>query len=237
VAPAGAIRTATFAALVVVGVGACGGADGAGPDAGTIDAADGAADGGTEPGGLHLRLRATPSLPASLGGDHDVTVDQLALVLDDLRLVGDAAPGDARTRIERAELEWPGDDVRTFRFPEAPPGVYAYVLATIDRFRFAGEVTLEGEEREGEDHEYELEDEQASLALSIALPDLVLEPGGERTIDLIVDVAAVVGPIDWSAAPTEEDEIELEDDHPIMDGVRDRLVDGGISLADDGEPD
>lgn len=218
--PAGA-RAAGLIAILAAACG--GGSPPSGPDAGGgggVDAGDGGVVGDE---GLHLVFHADPTLPADLGGEFQARITEVnETILEDLRVVGDAAPGDDRTRIDQLRLDWPRETDPEVWFQDAPPGMYASVLATLNRYDLRGTVVVDGVERD-----FEINDEQAGISLSIPLPDVTLEAGQIVTIDLDVALGAVVLGIDWSAVELDEDgDLELDDDDPQAPAVVEALRTG-----------
>lgn len=202
--PAGAIAAALAA---VAGAACSGGAPSGDADAGGVDASG---DGG-QTSGLELRFAPDPALPSDAGGDFDATITRIKFDFADLRVVGDAAPGDERTRLAVFKVDWPTDGAVAAGFGSAPPGVYSYVLATITEYKIEGTVMLDGET------EFQIEDDTA-LALSLPL-DLVLEPGGFLQLDVSVDVDALVRQIRWDEAPIDDGKRKIEGDAELADEV------------------
>ena len=107
-------RALAIAALVILAP-ACGGEPGVGADAAPGPGGDGGPDGGDGglPGaGLVLDIEGGPGLPATLGGTYSPVATRARLELENVRVIGDAAPGDERTTEAFVLLAWPdaGDD-------------------------------------------------------------------------------------------------------------------------------
>ncbi len=200
--------------LVSLAVAACG-PGGVAPDAGeNVD------DSGT-PGdaGLLIGWRA-PGIDQAQDG---LTVTQIDLNLRDLRVVGDAAPGDETYRGSQS-VKLDGGDEPFTRFDRAPPGMYSAFEFTIARgadgeasWEMRGKVELDGE-----DVDWELEDED-DAAIELALGGLDLAAGELRTITVDVDVVAILGEIDWENVPRDDGKIVIDDDSPLMPAIRARL--------------
>jgi len=154
----------------------------------------------------------------------DVTVEELRLWLSDLRVVGDAAPGDDRTYLAYAELQLDGGDEPEQHFPDAPPGRYSSLDFALrgpvdgeDAWRLLGTVLIDGTT-------YTL-DIADSATTTFTLPlDLMLLAGQARIIHVEVDVAAVISGVDWSVMPRDGDRVEISDDDPEFAPFRARLV-------------
>jgi hypothetical protein len=215
------MRRAYIPLLLAAAVAAAGGgcsddAPGA-PDAGDTD---GGIDGGGS-GGLRLTWQATPAPTAEIRAD--LTVDKVHLSLRDVRCIGDAAPGDSRTWRAALELEWnSGNAPAPLVFDDAPPGIYSSFELRLDGNGEEG-YELEGTVlHEGEWSRWKVED---SEALSVSLPlEVRLEVGGVVTIPIDLDLAAVLGPINWEEVEGEEDTIEIGNGDPQLPAIRQRLV-------------
>jgi hypothetical protein len=177
-------------------------------------------DAGGAAAGLILEWKVVPALPAALPGD--VRLTEVRLNLRDVRVLGDSAPGDGRTAVDRLELTWRVDQgPAPLAFLQAPPGLYSSLRYRVgdgdeDGIELSGTVR-----RDGEDVDFEIED---SMALGIDVPlSLELTPGEQVTLEVRLDTAAVLGGIDWSEAEVEDGEIKLDDDSAQLQGVRDRL--------------
>jgi hypothetical protein len=172
-------------------------------------------------GGLLVVFRASPAPPAVIGGEFACELEDVRLDLEDLRIVGDAAPGDDRTRVDRLELEWPTNDPEDLEvwFEDAPPGNYSNAFATLTRYDFDGSVTIDGD-----NVEFELARESTAITLSIPLGGVVLEPGTIATIVIEVSVAPLLIEFPWDEADDDGGEIQPEDDDPILEPVSDALA-------------
>src|SRR5688572_25830696 len=125
-------------ALVALLAAACSVESASRPDGGPVPGDDGGGPGPDAPvgsAGLVIEFRGVPALPASLGGDFDPELQDVRLDLEDVRAVGDAAPGDERTSRDQLRLEWRagdsegegdgddggGNDPVVVTFDQAPP--------------------------------------------------------------------------------------------------------------------
>jgi hypothetical protein len=102
--------------VLLVGVLGCGAAPPDGPDASVTSSA--------------LKL-AWSSQPDSIPGTatDKITITSASFSLDNLRIVGDAGPGDPRTSLDQLTLGWSGESAPTTQtFPDAPAGLYSRVV-------------------------------------------------------------------------------------------------------------
>src|SRR4029079_15907615 len=153
------------------------GEDGGGPGP---DAGEGAA-------GLVLEFHGMPMLTASLGGDFNAELEEVRIVLENVRAVGDAAPGDERTTRDELRLDWYGasdddggdpanNEPVLVTFDQAPPGLYSNIYSEVVHYRMQGQVEVESNERE-----FDINDSPSTaLAISISLGGVTLEAGETR---------------------------------------------------------
>jgi len=181
---------------------------------------DGGSDGGGGSGGLELQWHSV-GVDGPVG---EVTVETLGLWLSDLRIVGDAAPGDDRTYLSYAELQLDGGDEPEQHFPDAPPGRYSSLDFALrgpvdgeDAWRLRGTVLIGGAPYTLDVHD------ETTTAFSLPL-DLMLAAGESRIIHVEVDVAAVISGVDWSAMPRDGDRVEIDDEDAELAPFRARLV-------------
>jgi hypothetical protein len=219
-------------ALAALLAAACTTESGSRADAGAVSGEDG---GGSGPdaaigsAGLVLEFRGVPTLPASLGGDFDAELEEVRLDLENVRAVGDAAPGDERTSRDELRLDWSGEgdddggdgssnEPVIVTFDQAPPGLYSNVFAQLTSYRLRGEVELE----EDNERDFEVDDAPpAGIALSIPLGGVTLEAGETRRV--VIEVSCVDAVIDtpWDQVDEEEGNLVVdEEDAAQIDPIR-----------------
>lgn len=212
----------------------------------TDDGDGGPPDGGMASAGLVLEFRGDPTLTAEVGGDFDAVLGSVRLDLEEVRAIGDSAPGDERTTRAAVQLDWHGegeeeeeeeepgeadnDPVRV-TFADAPPGLYSLVLAQVVHYHVHGTVVVDAVT-----HEFEIEDEPPSdLAISVDLEGLVLEPDAIREVELVVSIAEAVAGLRWDeVTPDGDGKLEVsEGDSEHIEPVRD-AVEQAFQLVGDG---
>lgn len=247
------------ALTLVVSMAACSPTPPAVPDGGAAGV-DGSVEGDgsvDEPPtrGIVLRFVADPALPASLeDGEVAVVIESVELRLEDLRVIGDAAPGDERTRIDWLRLGWPagdgggrddghdgewdgdgdgtGDGAGTgdveIEYADAPPGIYSLFRASVVGF------DIDGEARGGEvDYEFDVDrDSGQPLAIEIELGSAALEPGGIIELTARFDARQAVAGVPWDELSAGDDgEVEIDSEDAVMGDIEAALV-GSFSLAE-----
>jgi len=183
---------------------------------------------GAGPATLTVTFAPDPGIPAALGGTFAVEVDRLELRLRDLRAIGDAAPGDPRTSRAELTLAWPEGQEPAARFPEAPPGFYSRLKASVAEYRVRGQVT-----RGAEVLPFEIEDEGSMVPVEVALA-VEVRAGQVTEVPVLVAVGAFVDSIPWGSLPAEEGKLELHADDPELQAVRTALA-GAFRCRDPGQ--
>ncbi len=222
-------------ALVGLFAAACSVSSGSRPDAGGPDPGeDGGAstpDAAVGSAGLVLELRGVPALSAQLEGDFDAVLEEVRIDLENVRAVGDAAPGDERTTRDQLLLEWsgesdgdggedPNNEPVVVTFDQAPPGLYSNVFAELTDYRLRGEVEVE----EDNERDFDIDDQpDTPLAISIPLGGVMLEVGETRRV--VIDVSCVDAVIDipWDLVDEEEGNLVVNKDSDYIDAARDAM--------------
>lgn len=178
---------------------------------------------GSGTGGLVVQWASTPeSWPGDLGDG--VTIERATFAFDNLRVVGDAGPGDPRTTASGFMVRW--DDNTTpseLMFSDAPTGLYSQVSMAIDghlateTFEIRGHVNVNGT-----DYEYRIDGDNA-IAVTVAI-DKTLMPPETATVTLRINFQHALDALDFSTLEVESGRIELSDDDAQMPVFRQKLV-------------
>jgi hypothetical protein len=185
-------------------------------------------------GGLTLRFIATESpLPLAVADDRSLT--EVRLEAASVRAIGDAAPGGAETTRTDYEMVWHESDAPSaIAFDSAPVGLYSSV-----------EVRLEGEG--GDDDGFVIEGQALREAtfqpyrivgnepLTITVPTSTrLEAGVMATIRIDVDLASMIGGINFADWPFVDGAIQVDgDNEAIHVAIREAFV---FHVSGDGAP-
>ena len=200
----GLIRCGVLAgSLVACHTAAPSGPDGATPDVG--------GSGGTA--GLHVAFTSDPVLIPGLLDD-TLSLDLVVFKFDNLKVIGDAGPGDPRTTANNFEVKW---DTTTspppIDFVTAPTGLYSKVSFQIDghlideSYVFKGHVTVAGT-----NYPFEVED-RSTLSLSLDCSRM-LEAGGADTIKVKFAFKDALESVDWANVHNRNGVLELDDTDP-----------------------
>jgi hypothetical protein len=216
------------------------GGDGGGTDASPGD------DGGGQ-AGLGLAFGSIPGLPGSVSGTYAAYLQEARVQLQDLRALGDSAPGDSRTTEPSLELRWGGggdddggggekdggsggddllpaadDDISVF-FATAPPGKYSDVKADVVSYRLRGTVMVGATQ-----YEFEIEDEPPTpLHVNISLGEFQLDANTNRTISIKADLGPAVTEVTWNqVTPEGGGELRIDGGYAGISTLRESLVAG-----------
>lgn len=169
--------------------------------------------GGADPDGppataQELVVKFTPKdrIPGALGGTWDAEVTRARLVLAELVVVGDTAPGDERTRLASVPLVW-GDEetVDTAHLPDAPLGRYSRLEARFAAIQLVG--TLGGEV----DGPFEIDVAPVSgWTFAFSFEPVTLAAGRDAEIDVEVDLRRLVDAIQWGDVEEEGGTLTVE---------------------------
>lgn len=212
---------------------ACSVSSGTGPDSGPEPGEDGGGpddDGSVGAAGLVLEFQTVPALTAVLGGDFPAELEEVRIDLENVRAVGDAAPGDSSTTRDQLRLDWRGEDDGDpaengpviVSFSQAPPGLYSHVLAQVKSYRLRGSVELE---EGGDDRDFDIEDSPASLSISIPLGGVMLEGGETRELAIEVSVVDAVVETRWDEiTPDAEGNLRITSSSPQISAIREQIA-------------
>lgn len=205
--------------LVVMVATACGTPDD--PPVGADAGSDAAPDEDTigPAAGIVVEFESRPSIPGTFENQDRIDAVEIALV--NLRVQGDVTPDD-RTTEPSFTLDWVSPmcgSAECAEFPQAPPGLYSLVVATITSFRIEGEVDVGGNAMP-----FVIEDPAADLDVDFSFPPVPVHPGDPGRIQVEVRLDQLVEEVDWEQVPVSgEGVLELGPSDPQFDDVEDRL--------------
>ena len=188
------------------------------------------ADAGTDSGdggsialesGIGLLFRGEPSFAESFTHNNNtISLESVEFTIVDLRLIGDAASGDARTRKEVVELEWNDESELPIGvgYELAPPGLYSRVRGTVVAFEIEGNVIVDGNPSVG----FEVDQEGSVLAFEFEL-DSSLDAGEALVLGVTVDLQKITEEIPFEELSIEEGKIEIEDGSEAMNKVEEKI--------------
>jgi hypothetical protein len=186
-----------------------------------VDADPTAPDAMPPAGGLTFRFVAKPELPTNPDGAFEVVIDEARYELTEIRAIGDAAPGDARTSMAVFEIQFDEGAETDLDFPLAPQGIYSFLFGDVERYYLRGQLV-----KGGESVDFQIDDHDHEVELAIDLGQLEL--GADPVVCTIeMDLRAITREVDWTLLEPEdgEDEIEIDNDFPAIDLLRDKADD------------
>jgi len=212
----GMIRCGALAGYLVACLVACNSSNPAGTDSGAPDGSTGAA-------GMHVTWSTSPAMwPGAIASGFQL--DNATFLFDNLKVIGDAGPGDDRTSANAFQLHWDATNMpATIDFTDAPTGVYSKVTFQIDghliqsSYKLHGHVTVSNVSVP-----FEIEDrEELSLSLQC---NRTLAPGGSVTIDVVLDFTDALKSVDWTKVHTDDSgNLELDTTDSQMPAFRDKF--------------
>jgi hypothetical protein len=192
-------------------------------------------DGGiVGPSGLVIEWSSAPaSWPADVGDG--VTLKCARFAMNNLRVVGDAGPGDPRTTASAMEMRfaWDNDcskaDQRptNITFDDAPTGLYSQVAIVLDRDS-SGTGSDDSYEIEGtvmlgsQLWEWKIQDTNA-VNFNVGIDEMV-SPGEIATIPLRINFTHALDSVDWATLDLSDGRLELEQGDTQMPTFRAKLI-------------
>jgi hypothetical protein len=162
---------------------------------------------------------AWDSKPETIPGDgpSNTRVERAVFRIANLRVVGDAGP----LTVGAATLEWAaGTTPAALALADAPSGLYSRCVFDLSGAPYAYEIT--GTVRDGDTMTpFTIRDTQ-STAIAVDY-GVMLPPGGSAEVRIDVDIARLVGVVDFSQVPLQGGQYLVEDGSPQLVRVRDEL--------------
>ncbi|NVB82891.1 MAG: hypothetical protein HOV81_31225 [Kofleriaceae bacterium] len=187
----------------------------------TVTPVDGAGSSGTA--ALSIQWKAVPGdWPGDINSS--VTIDEARFSFDNLRVIGDAGPGDPRTTETTFEVRWDsGTTPASIDFDNAPIGLYSQLsLQIAGRDLSKNSYELRGTVDIGDRMEFRIEDKlPMPIALSI---DKMLMPNKTATVELEIDFVHALSGVDFETMDVDNGRLELNETDPEIIGFRKKLV-------------
>jgi hypothetical protein len=206
---------AVLTALIGCGTGEVSGPDAGHRDGDVLPGDDGGSTNGTR---LTIEIEIKPSLPADVGGPHKIMIEEVVFDLTNVRVIGDSAPGDARTTIPTRRLTWSGSGNEEIDYPDAPPGIYSTFIANVENYQIRGDLDLPGP---GGEQQFEIDDTPPGVhTIIVSLGGVRLEPNQPKTIKIDFDLGDGIKDLPWDTYPIEDGMVEVDEDDSVIDEVR-----------------
>jgi hypothetical protein len=200
-----------------------------GPDASVV-AGDGS---NTASPGLSVRWATEPVvIPGQVGGD--ITVSSLLFRVANLRMIGDAGPGDTRTSVDSIQLGWSAEMVpATVRFGDAPTGLYSRIILLADgnqvsySYEIGGIVKLDNVSTTFTIHD------RSSLAISLET-STTLDPGKSAAITVKARIDQALQSLDFRQLAHVDGGLVLDTNDSAMSNFRNKMMTDVFESHDDG---
>jgi len=171
--------------------------------------------------GLRLQFDSKPDIPGDAGGDYDARIETASFQLRNLRAIGDAAPGDERTRVAELTIAWTNEtQPGLVLFDSAPLGLYSQVSTEIVAYSITGTVKVNDTT-----YQFQIEDTPpTAIQVMTQLENVTVTAGEITEVTLRVDIEEPVRELNWSLLPPNGSGVIVVDSNSDdIDEVRDEL--------------
>lgn len=214
------MQTVVPTCLLLGVIAACHGSDPSAPD-GSI-ATDGSS---SSDHGLSIAWATSPSsIPGDTGGD-GTTIASLTFRIANLRVIGDAGPGDTRTSIDSIELAWAtGAKPNPVAFADAPTGLYSHVILLADGNLIKYSYELSGTTKlDGNIMPYQIHD-RSPLAISLDT-SAMLEPNAAASLGVTIRIDQALQSLDFHKLSNNNGTLVLDTFDGAMSDFRNKMMD------------
>jgi len=179
-------------------------------------------DGSSNTPGLSVRWATKTRLPGEI--HTDITVTSMLYRLANLRVIGDAGPGDNRTSQDTFLVSWDsGAQPPALVFMDAPSGLYSKVVLLADAnfidyaYEIYGTVKVSGDT-----HQFKIHD-RTPIGVSLDTSTM-LEPGKGASIQIRLDVEQAIAPLDFTKLTNDNGVLELDTFDDQMSDFRNHML-------------
>jgi hypothetical protein len=186
---------------------------------------DGGGDDNTDASGGATGLSVKWTTRAPIPGDvrTDLSVTSMLYRIANLRVIGDAGPGDNRTSKDAFIASWDTMQPPTIVFATAPTGLYSKVVLLADAnfidyaYEIYGTVKVNGET-----HPYKIHD-RTPIGVSLDT-SAMLDPGKSAGITIRLDMAKAFEGLDFTMLHDDNGTLELDTFDNQMSDFRNRML-------------
>ncbi|CAN5415149.1 hypothetical protein BH11MYX1_BH11MYX1_23800 [soil metagenome] len=204
----------------------CGNNAGSGPDAAVVG------DGSNTSAGLSVHWATEPGvIPGDAGSD--ITISSLLFRVANLRVIGDAGPGDTRTSVDSIELAWSAGMVpAVVSFSDAPTGLYSRVILHAESnlgaytYEIAGTVKLDNVVTPFTIHD------RSPLAVNFET-SAPLDPGASASLLVHVRIARALQSLDFHQLTRVDNVLVLDTLDNAMHDFHDQMMSNVFESHDD----
>jgi hypothetical protein len=190
-------------------------------------------DGAIDAPGLSVRWATKAPIPGDIATD--ITVSDMLYRMANLRVIGDAGPGDTRTSQDTFQVTWDtGVTPPTITFTDAPSGLYSKVVLLADAnfidyaYEIHGTVKLNGNTMP-----YKIHD-RSPIGVSLDT-SAMLDPGKGTSITVRLDMAKAFEGLDFTKLTNDSGTLELDTFDDQMSDFRGRMVSDVFDAPHEGQ--
>ncbi len=175
-------------------------------------------DAQSEDRGIVLRFQSSFTVPGSFDDEYQPVLENLAIEVENLRVIGDSAPGDDRTSVDSYVFSF-SESPEVIVFPEAPAGNYSRVRGTVSRFFASGLCT-----HESVSLQWTIEDQPLSgVEMDVELDGVNLDPGGVAIVLVDVDLANPFEKIEWEDVMEQNGVLQIDESYEHLEDLRESI--------------
>jgi hypothetical protein len=162
-----------------------------------------------------------PSIPGDIGTT--ISVTSLLFHVQNLRVIGDAGPGDTRTSADTFQLSWAqGAMPPAVVFTDAPSGLYSRVIFLADGNLVDYSYVIAGTAKVDDVTKPFLIHDRSPLAISLDT-SAMLEPGHGATLGMSIRLDGALQSVDFHQFSDESGTLELDTFDSAMTDFRDKM--------------
>ncbi|HEX7701476.1 MAG TPA: hypothetical protein VF403_12155 [Kofleriaceae bacterium] len=174
--------------------------------------------------GLSITWATSPNTIPGETGDDGLSIASMTFRLANLRVIGDAGPGDTRTSVDSIELDWAaGAKPNAVSFADAPTGLYSRVILVVDgnlidySYELAGTTKLDGNLTP-----YRIHD-RSPLAISLDT-SAMLEPNQTASLGITIRIDQALQSLDFSKLSNQSGTLVLDTFDDAMSDFRNKMM-------------
>jgi hypothetical protein len=190
-------------------------------------------DGSVDAPGLSLRWSTRAPIPGDITSE--ITVGSMVYRIANLRVIGDAGPGDNRTSQDTFSASWDTGVVPpTITFTDAPSGLYSKVILLADANFIDYAYEIHGTVKvSGDTHPYKVHD-RTPIGVSIDT-SAMLDPGKGTSITIRLDMAKAFEGLDFTKLTNDSGTLVLDTFDDQMNDFRGRMVSNVFDAPKEGQ--
>ena len=148
-----------------------------------------------------------------------------------LRVIGDAGPGDTRTSKDTFQVAWSeGTAPGTIEFADAPSGMYSKLALLADGNLVDYSYEVQGTVRINDvTHPFKIHD-RSPVAVALDT-EVELDPGEGAVLDLKLDLQPALDVLDFTTLHDDDGTLELDTFDSQMSDFRDKMMEAAFTVS------